>query len=257
MTKNAMQEAVEGEAIETASQVSAATTVVDIAKIAASSYARTSYVPLPVLQTLACKEGCSWCCRGMKVSVSAPEAILLAEYLRAGLSPEDFSSVANEIGTAADTARTMTIDQRWHAQTPCPLLNEEDGSCTVYEVRPMRCRGHHSEDAGACEKAAASPGNNAGVPMNALLSQFYGAMTLGQTEGFNRAKVDARGFELANALHVAMTAPDAAMRWQRGEPIFDAAHYEIEDEEEALNRTLAEFKRRDRNAKKRDRKGRR
>ncbi len=254
--REAITTMIEGEARETVGHLSSAQDARAVAAVALSAYRRAESVHLPMVETLACKRGCAWCCRGIKVDVTVPEAVLIAEFLRWSLSAEHFQAIADEIREAARVAQTMTIDQRWQAQTPCPLLDEESGTCLVYQVRPMRCRGHNSTNADACALAARNPTKSLGVPVDQNFKGFYDAMTAGQVEGMRRANADDRTFELSNALSVAMTAENAAVRWQRGERVFDVAHYTIEDEEESHRRAVDAISRRKQNERKRAKQGR-
>jgi len=107
-------------------------------------------------EAVACRPGCSACCRGL-FDISLPEALLLS---RAFLQlPE---TIRDRVRGKAE-ARLAELKQRWpHWQppyllnglpdaewtempeedaTPCPLLGE-DGRCLVYSARPSSCRLH-------------------------------------------------------------------------------------------------------------------
>lgn len=106
--------------------------------------------------TLACRKGCSSCCRGL-FDITLLDACLLQEGF-AGL-PEE----ARERVLARCRPRLAELQQRWPElsppyllnalpddswqempegdETPCPLLGD-DGLCLVYACRPMTCRLH-------------------------------------------------------------------------------------------------------------------
>jgi Fe-S-cluster containining protein len=48
----------------------------------------------------------------------------------------------------------MDHDERWSARIPCALLGD-DGKCTIYEARPLRCRAFHSYSVATCREAFA------------------------------------------------------------------------------------------------------
>ncbi|HKK01835.1 MAG TPA: YkgJ family cysteine cluster protein [Desulfuromonadales bacterium] len=73
---------------------------------------------------LACRKGCSSCCRHL--SLSRVEAAALSKSLH-GLSPERAAHIRERAGQAGP-------------DDPCPLL--EDGACLLYEARPLICRTH-------------------------------------------------------------------------------------------------------------------
>lgn len=82
-------------------------------------------------QDLTCKKGCSACCETW-LTLSPVEAA----YVRLGvaaLPPEKRAQVA------ARGRRERAREARGEAPSRCALL-EEDGSCVVYEHRPLVCR---------------------------------------------------------------------------------------------------------------------
>jgi Fe-S-cluster containining protein len=107
-------------------------------------------------EQIACRQGCSACCRGL-FEISLLDAALL----QSGFAelPE---SVKEQVLTGA-RSRVADLQQRWPEfqppyilnrlpddewqnmpeddLTPCPLLGA-DGSCLVYESRPLTCRLH-------------------------------------------------------------------------------------------------------------------
>jgi Fe-S-cluster containining protein len=95
----------------------------------------------------ACQAGCGWCCH-QQAGVSVPEAVRLAEHLRS--LPEDKRRHLERriLDTDAKTRGISTL--QWaQAKIACPFLGA-DGSCMVYQVRPLRCRGVHSIDRSFC-----------------------------------------------------------------------------------------------------------
>lgn len=106
--------------------------------------------------TIACREGCSSCCRGL-----FDVTLLDAALLQRGFSRLS-TTVQIEVMGRVDS-RLQQLQQKWpefnppfilnrlpHDQwldmpendlTPCPLLGN-DGRCLVYEHRPLTCRLH-------------------------------------------------------------------------------------------------------------------
>ena len=123
---------------------------------------------------LVCKKGCTQCCIGV-FAINQ----LDAERLRRGLAElesRDAARAAAVLSRATDSWRRLTRDfpgdpasgildesengqQRFETfadDEPCPALNPADGTCDLYESRPMTCRVFgppiRSEDGlGACE----------------------------------------------------------------------------------------------------------
>jgi Fe-S-cluster containining protein len=123
---------------------------------------------------LVCKKGCTQCCIGVFAIHQ-----LDAERLRRGLAAlerRDATKAADVRKRAADAWRRLASDfpgdpvtgildesvagqkrfESFADDEPCPALNPVDGTCDLYESRPMTCRVFgppiRSEDGlGACE----------------------------------------------------------------------------------------------------------
>jgi Fe-S-cluster containining protein len=91
----------------------------------------------------ACRNGCFFCCF-QPVEANIPEILLIADHLRQNLSPEQMSALRERID---DHQQKVKANPDGNAL--CPLNVE--GSCTVYEARPLLCRGFNSLDAKECE----------------------------------------------------------------------------------------------------------
>ena len=77
--------------------------------------------------------------------------------------------VAHAVGRRAGSASRRTSPrnarapagcrraERFSPDHPCAFLDVAGGRCTIYEVRPLACRGMNSLDAGECEKRLRDP----------------------------------------------------------------------------------------------------
>src|SRR5689334_21615756 len=90
---------------------------------------------------VACRAGCSSCCR---VNVA---------HLRNDFTDLERGALVERLAARAAEAGALTDEARWAARLPCALLDGA-GRCSVYAVRPLRCRSFHSTDAAACRAAA-------------------------------------------------------------------------------------------------------
>jgi hypothetical protein len=81
---------------------------------------------------LACRAGCTACCH-QRVAVLPAEADLIARHV-----------------AAHDPGRRARLAAPRGPRDSCPFL--DCGACTIYAVRPLRCRGVHSRDATVCRK---------------------------------------------------------------------------------------------------------
>jgi Fe-S-cluster containining protein len=101
----------------------------------------------------ACSPGCASCCH-VHVDATAPEILAVAAHLRATLSEEALAALRDRLAAHDGHVRDLSDEARWEARIPCALLGD-DGRCTVYPARPLRCRAFHSTSAEVCRRALA------------------------------------------------------------------------------------------------------
>jgi Fe-S-cluster containining protein len=142
--------------------------------VAAADRVAHQLEPLIGEHPVACKRGCSWCCRGIRVEVLAPEALAIGQLLRSSRAPEAVTLLSRALATAGGPARDLSAAERWQAQLPCAFLDEQSGACTIYDARPMVCRRHNSMDVTACERAASGPAQSTTIPRLAGPEILYG-----------------------------------------------------------------------------------
>ncbi|HWI40285.1 MAG TPA: YkgJ family cysteine cluster protein, partial [Verrucomicrobiae bacterium] len=112
---------------------------------------------------VACRPGCSSCCR-VNVSVLAPEAALIALHPAAAAVREGVRETALKV-------RWMEDPERIRRGIACPFL-DAGGNCSVYPVRPLLCRSVTSTDAEACREAFATYDEEGGMVEVDLLQKF-------------------------------------------------------------------------------------
>jgi Fe-S-cluster containining protein len=78
---------------------------------------------------------CANCCRTLHAVVTEEDIPRIAAHL--GMPPDTFISTYLERDEDGDGYRIKT--------TPCPFLGE-DSKCTIYDVRPEKCRGYPFTD---------------------------------------------------------------------------------------------------------------
>lgn len=161
---------------------------------------------LPIAPS-ACAAGCAHCCRG-HVSITAPEAIVLAAFLRD--TRKDVAALAARAQSTAERVRSLG-QGRGGAKVDCPLLENE--RCAAYQVRPLACAGINSFDAAACARGDE-------IPVEPLQLGGLRATSLGLSVAAAARGLDVGRYELAHALFVALSTPDAAERWLAGERLF-------------------------------------
>jgi Fe-S-cluster containining protein len=175
---------------------------------------------LPPAAPFACKEGCVFCCH-LKVLVTAPEVIRIAEYLRAHRSEAELVALRDRVIALDTKTHGMSTEQRARANVLCPLLVE--GSCSVYEARPLACHGGNSYSAEACEQGHLGNNKDVTIPMYQPQLQNSDILRGAISNGAARSGLDGRVVELIAALRIALEKPTASRDWSRGKPAFEGA----------------------------------
>jgi hypothetical protein len=178
---------------------------------------------------LACRGDCPACCC-LRVTVTAPEALLLARFISVNaqaFAERNVDLIARI--TAIDAAvGSLTEAERMAAGRSCAML--EAGFCLAYKLRPLACRGHASFDAEACAKATA--GQNVDVPVSAEHIVLRGLVQSAMMAAMQEAGLASGLYELNGAVALALTTPDAPRLWaRRGDPLAKAkvANFEGQD----------------------------
>lgn len=165
---------------------------------------------------IACKTGCSYCCR-MEVSISNSEALLLLSAVQA--QPEEMQQrLRARIDALAPRLRGVNAETRRRLNEPCPLLND-DGACSVYDARPLGCRSHVSFDMAACVADVENLDAPVPIPTSRTLTQQRDAIRPRHRELESAIGLAAGRYELVQALRILLTRPDAAGRIARGEDV--------------------------------------
>ncbi len=179
--------------------------------------------------SVACKAGCDHCCY-QSVGVTAPEALAIFDYLERSLSEPEFAEVAAHLSEAHERTRGLSPAERFSPEHPCPFLR--DGCCSIYEVRPLSCRGMNSLDADECAQRLRDPEGRAaflrdGFGGHSFMEPIRGfhaisaGIQLGLSELF---KLDMRPLDLTAVMTLLLNGVDSlADEWVRGKRPFESA----------------------------------
>jgi Fe-S-cluster containining protein len=176
--------------------VSAATSVADFADQALAIITE-EYRP-----ALHCKEGCADCCRKPGVLISVPELLRIVSHIQSSWDEESRAALAARARRYAAQIEGRCFDDATNESVPCPLLVEE--RCSVYEVRPLVCRGYNSTSVDACRSAHADARQL--VPIFSVLKDVTDGATVGTAQCLGAAGVNGPRVDLGSALNIALTA---------------------------------------------------
>jgi hypothetical protein len=168
----------------------------------------------PTLQKIACARGCAYCCHTF-VGVTPPEAFRLADAVRAGLAAGMSTETIRERGRPL---MGIAPDKRIGGKLPCPLL--VDGACSVYRHRPLVCRQATSLDLVACVDEFEGRNLAAQIPISGTHLQHSSNAHITLLGALKAAGYSTDALDLASALDVALSNPDAEARWLGGEDVF-------------------------------------
>jgi Fe-S-cluster containining protein len=187
----------------------------------------------PDASSLACAQGCSWCCH-FTVDVRAVEAVRILEAMRE-LPPQERARIETEIASNSSALRPLGEVERMQRNVKCPFLAE--GRCTIYAARPQTCRNYHATDAAGCERSYEEPENLDIDPEFAPLTyQIGGAHVEAFSNALRDAGYDVSVYEMNVALAEALARPGVRERFEaRVQPFEEArgadapAEFEEED----------------------------
>jgi Fe-S-cluster containining protein len=179
--------------------------------------------------SVACKASCSHCCH-QAVAATVPEVLAIFEHLKRTRSSDELELLATRALEYHDKARGLSTEERFSPEHPCVFL--ENSSCSIYEVRPLVCRGLNSLDADECARQLREPEARAAFVRNLAGSRAY----LGPIGAFRAVSaglkfavaklygLDARPVDLLAAIRLLLSGPESLVEaWLRGEAAFEQA----------------------------------
>ena len=158
---------------------------------------------------LHCKAGCHYCCCKPGVLLSIPELLRILARIHSTFSKADVLALGERAKRYGEQVAGRNFNDLVDESVPCPLL--VDGLCSVYDVRPLVCRGYNSTDVDACKKAHSD--RTARVPIFAMLKDVTDGATVGAAQSLKAAGFNDSLVDLGTALQLALA---------RGEPFAEA-----------------------------------
>ncbi len=170
--------------------------------------------------TIACAEGCSYCCH-VHADVTVPEILAITRHLEETWSEPARRALHDRLALQVARVEHLSDDARWAAKIPCALLDDA-GRCSIHAARPLRCRAFNASRVEPCREAflgdaGATP---AQIPR---LDRAHDAAEAGYDEALVDAGLSAISHRLEGGLLVALDDPGAGARWLAGEDPFARA----------------------------------
>jgi Fe-S-cluster containining protein len=153
-------------------------------------------------ETPDCSNGCWYCCY-YKVDLRAEEAFRIINFVREHFSKENLVELRKEITEKAKIMKSLTQHEQLAINMKCPFL--ENNSCSIYEVRPEKCRTFHAKDVEGCKQSYDEP-TNLEIPSSYITSIFTSneAHSEGYMTAMTEQGYDVSPYELNTVLNVAM-----------------------------------------------------
>lgn len=150
-----------------------------------------------------CAPGCASCCH-VHVEANAAEIAAAAAHLVATRSAAELEALVPRLMLTS----ALSAEERWRARIPCALLAAE-GTCSIYEARPLRCRALHSYSVALCREAYAGRTDEE-PPQSPAIERLYAAAEAGLEEALRGAGQASRVVTLEAGLHAALTRDGSA-----------------------------------------------
>ncbi len=156
---------------------------------------------------VACAAGCPYCCV-LNVSVLLPEAVAIAAWLMLHNEGAGRAALLSRLQAHALRVRWMEDSERIHRQTFCPFLDAH-GSCSIYPVRPLACRGVTSLDKQACLTALDPTvfDNSYAVPMDTTRRMMMDAAFCALGRALQQRSMSSRSIELCGGVSAFLANP--------------------------------------------------
>jgi Fe-S-cluster containining protein len=173
---------------------------------------------MPERATLACAQGCAFCCYH-PVDITPLEAFAIVAYLQRTLSPPAYDVVVARLTAQAERISTWSYTEHAQARLPCALLVE--GTCSVYAWRPFACRAWNSTTVAPCEAIFTQSDPISMIPtLDMRLYETVWGVARHLAAALRRWRLDGTSYELHSLLRRVLETPDAVQRWGQGEDIF-------------------------------------
>ena len=150
---------------------------------------------------------------------SAIEIFSVAAFLKESLSEMEFIRIKNLVSESAEKMSDWSIEKRKKNFVVCPLL--VDDKCSVYEVRPLVCRGYTSYNKERCRQKTESKQPEM-VIEGFLLQYLVPAYTrIGLQAAVESNGIQPFDIDLIRGLQRVLNDETLVEKWKAGKSVFD------------------------------------
>jgi Fe-S-cluster containining protein len=161
----------------------------------------------------ACAAGCAYCCN-IKVEVSAQEVFVIKDYVLNNFAREKIQRVIAKALVNSEESKSITKEEQLAINQECAFL--EEGKCSVYEVRPGKCRSYNSHDVSNCKDSYDNPSDLTSPHTYVEDSKAIGdVMGFAFSLAFIEEGYDGHAYDLSAAFVESMRAPDSLTKWKK------------------------------------------
>lgn len=136
----------------------------------------------------ACRSECWYCCY-YKVEARAIEVFAIAEYVKKQFTEQELKRALEQAKKNIKEVEGLSYKQHMATNQQCPFLVEN--RCSVYPVRPSKCRNFHASNSARCKESYEKP-NDLTIPNSYVTDVFIASQ--GGSEAFEKA-VELSGFD--------------------------------------------------------------
>ncbi len=163
----------------------------------------------------ACQKGCSYCC-SLRVEVLPPEAFYIAGQIKTWPVDQQVHLI-NKLEQHVQYADERSFA---HYNRPCPFLNA-NGACSIYAVRPHKCRANLSLDVKPCIEIGDGQ-------TDSVLKSAHGKLAIETILFYTNKNLVMNPAELGASVLAALQNSRLQQEWARGVNVFKLLPEKIE-----------------------------
>lgn len=167
---------------------------------------------------VACQKGCTYCCY-YHIYVTPLEVFTIAEHV-AQWQETQRNDLIEKLRAYCHKTAGIGLAEHIALNIRCVFLRDQ--ACSIYAIRPIACRRHHSGDVAVCERVFDNTRSTEAAPQSAYLLTVAAAMETCSASYLTYKGFDTDSYEFHAALLEALTNKACYKRWKDGKRAFPA-----------------------------------